>query len=129
MVMRYDFLYYLLDDLKFKNVNGICLISDSYLNELVNLFNNLDYRKYFKYNNNLTLENAKFSLNTFFYNLNLGYYDLKLKYGVVTWKIDDSKNIIVGYDNPKSNYNYGKIYIDKEYLKEWKEYGYYFYKE
>lgn len=127
MVIRNDFLYYLLDNLRFKHINGICLYNDKYLGALVTEFNKLNYKECFKYNNNLTLENAKFSLKCFFDNLNYNRYDLKIKHGVVTWKIDDKT--YVGLNSDKSNYNNGVNDIDKEYLKEWKEYGYYFYKE
>lgn len=126
MVIRNDFLYWLVDGLRFKHINGICLNNDNYLNGLVNVFNELDYKECFKYNNNLTLENAKFSLDCFFNNLNFNRYDLTIKHGVVTWKIDDKT--YVGFNSKKSNYNDGKNDIDKEYLKEWKQYGYYFYK-
>lgn len=131
MVFRNDFIEYLVDNLRFKHINGICLYSDSYLNAIVEMFNKLDYRKTFKYNNNLTLENAKFSLNCFFDNLNFGKYgnNFKLNGGVVTWIIYDNPKIIVGCNNDKSNYNNGKYFIDKEYLKEWENYGFYFYSE
>lgn len=106
---------------------GICLENDEYLNNLVNLFNKLDYKEYFKFNNNLTLKNAKFSLNCFLDNLNFNRYDYTLKYGVISWKIDN--NVYVGFDSDKSNYNGGVKYIDSEYLKEWKEFGFYYWKD
>lgn len=127
MVVRNDFLYWLCDSLRFNVINEICTTSDIYLNGLVNLFNELDYKECFKYNNNLTLENAKFSLNWFFENINLNRYDYVLKHGVLSWKIDN--NTYVGLNSDKSNYNNGVKYIDKDYLNEWKEFKCYYWKD
>ena len=127
MVVRNDFLYWLCDNLRFNVINEICTTSDIYLNGLVNLFNELDCKECFKYNDNLTLDSAKFSLNWFFENINLNRYDYVLKHGILSWKIDN--NTYVGLNSDKSNYNNGVKYIDSEYLKEWKEYSYYYWKD
>lgn len=126
MVIRNDFLYYVVDNLRFKHIIGICTYSDNYLNGLVENFNRLDYREYFKYNSNLTLENAKYSINKFIDNLNFNRYDVKIKNGVVNWNIGN--NIIIGFNYENENNNCKKL-INNEYLKEWKNYGFYYYKE
>ena len=85
MVIRNDFLFYLIDNMKFKHIINFINYSDDFINAWIDSFNKSDYKEVFKYNNNLTLSDVKFSLNKFFDNLNFNRYDINIKYGVVDW--------------------------------------------
>lgn len=129
MVVRNDFLYYLIENMRFKHIINFLNYSDDFIYGWIDSFNKESYKEIFKYNSNLTLNDVKFSLKCFFDNLNFNRYDINIKYGVVDWIVSiNNKNekIRIGFDNEKSNY--GKL-IDKEYLKEYEKYGYYYWKD
>lgn len=120
-MIRYDFIYYVLENIRFSNII-LWDYTDNYLNALINQFNESDYEEIYKFNNNLSLNDVKFSMDCFFNHLNLNHYDCNIKNGVIDFNVD---NIVrIGLNNPKSNY---KDLITDEYLKEWKENNYYCY--
>lgn len=119
MTLRNDFLYFAVENIRFVNLVNFDQYSDEYLSELVKWFNEADYHEVYKFNNHLTVEDVKFSINCFFEHINRNNYDYTLKAGILTWRID--KDIFVGLDSDKSNYH--KL-IDKRYLKAHKEQGY-----
>lgn len=123
MVIRNDFLYWITNNFRFKNIIELIYYNDNYLNALIREFNKASYKEYFKFNSNLDLRQVKFSLECFYSHLNLNDYDYEILHGVFKWKIDN--NIVLSYGNDDE---YSKL-IDKEYLKEWEKHGYYFYKD
>lgn len=121
-MIRYDIIYYILENIRFNNIIQFDNFSDNYLLAIVNEFNNSDYRDIYKFNNHLTLNDLKFSMDCFFNHLNLNHYECEIKGGIINFKVDN--NVCIGLNNPKSNY--GDL-INKEYLKEWEDNNYYCY--
>lgn len=120
MVYRLDFIYYTIENLRFQNILNLCNMNDGYITALVNVFNDSSYKEIFKYNNKLTLNDVKKSLDIFFNHLNLNHYDYDLKHGILNFNVGNG--IRIGYNVKNTNYN---DLINKEYLKEWETYGYY----
>lgn len=118
-MIRNDFLYWIVLQLQFRHLNAFDNFSDAYVQALVDYFNKASYKEVFKWNNNLTVKEVRFSINCFFEHINRNHYDYKLKKGILTWKID--KNIEISYCDGK---DYKKLF-DKEYLSEWQKNGYY----
>lgn len=121
-LMRYDFIYYLIENFRFEKLIEYDLFSKSYKLGLCKVFNDYDYKDIYKLDNNLTVKQMDFSINAFFNHLNNNDYEYNLKGGVIDFVVDCYKDIRIGLDNPKSNYS--KL-ISKEYLREWNKKGNY----
>ena len=121
-MIRYDIIYYMLNNFRFNNLIQIDNYSDNYLLAIVEEFNNSDYREIYKFNNHLSLGDLKFSMDCFFNHLNFNHYDCEIKGGVIDFNVDNK--VRIGLNNPKSN---DEDLINSDYLKECSDKGYYCY--